>query len=62
MSSKISVDRELLERLLTDACNENWSDLNIVLNAPTACHECMGTGGIDRLDTCEHCNGTGKTF
>lgn len=31
------VPRELLERLLTDACNENWSDLNELLHSPTAC-------------------------
>lgn len=31
------VSRELLERLLTDACNENWSDLNELLHAPAAC-------------------------
>lgn len=31
------VSRELLERLLTDACNENWSDLNELLHSPDAC-------------------------
>ncbi|QXZ11708.1 hypothetical protein KVQ82_16590 [Pseudomonas sp. AO-1] len=31
------VSRELLERLLTEACNENWSDLNELLHAPAAC-------------------------
>ncbi len=31
------VSRELLERLLTDACNENWSDLNDLLHSPDAC-------------------------
>ena len=31
------VPRELLERLLTDACNENWSDLNALLHSPPAC-------------------------
>ena len=31
------VSRELLERLLTDACNENWSDLNELLHSPNAC-------------------------
>lgn len=31
------VSRELLERLLTDACNENWSDLNELLHSPAAC-------------------------
>lgn len=54
------VSRELLERLLTDACNENWSDLNRVLNTPTACQECMGTGGIGRIETCKYCKGTGS--
>jgi len=31
------VPRELLERLLTDACNENWSDLNELLHSPITC-------------------------
>lgn len=31
------VPRELLERLLTDACNENWSDLNELLHSAGAC-------------------------
>lgn len=31
------VPRELLERLLTDACNENWSDLNELLHSATTC-------------------------
>ncbi|MCP9731535.1 hypothetical protein NIM88_03925 [Pseudomonas sp. GBPI_506] len=31
------VSRELLERLLTDACNENWSDLNELLHSATTC-------------------------
>lgn len=31
------VSRELLERLLTDACNENWSDLNELLHSTDAC-------------------------
>lgn len=56
----VTMSRELAESLLTEATNQNWSDLNQVLNAPTACRECIGTGGIGRLETCEHCNGTGK--
>ena len=61
MSDKtVTMSRELAESLLTEATNKNWSDLNQVLNAPTACRECMGTGGIGRLETCAHCKGTGK--
>ncbi|MBM6442348.1 hypothetical protein JQF37_01730 [Pseudomonas sp. MIL9] len=56
----VTMSRELAESLLTEATNQNWSDLNQVLNAPTACRECMGTGGIGRLETCEYCKGTGK--
>lgn len=26
-----------------------------------SCDECMGTGGIGRLETCSYCKGTGKT-
>lgn len=33
----VLVPRELLERLLTDACNENWSDLNELLHSATTC-------------------------
>lgn len=60
MNTDIKISRELAERLLADACNENWSELNQALNAPIACRECMGTGGIGRLETCKYCNGTGK--
>jgi hypothetical protein len=28
--------------------------------ATIACGECMGTGGIGRLETCKHCKGSGK--
>lgn len=56
----VTMSRELAESLLTEATNQNWSALNQVLNAPTACRECMGTGGIGRLETCEYCKGTGK--
>lgn len=31
------VSRELLERLLTDTCNENWSDMNEPLNSSAEC-------------------------
>lgn len=31
------VSRELLERLLTDTSNENWSDVNEPLNSSAAC-------------------------
>ncbi len=55
----VTISRELAERLLTEACNENWSELNRLLNAPVKCGECMGTGGIERLETCKHCKGTG---
>lgn len=30
------------------------------LSALTSCRECMGTGGIGRLETCSFCKGTGK--
>ena len=33
----VLVPRELLESLLTDACNENWSDLNELLHSATTC-------------------------
>lgn len=56
----VTMSRDLAERLLTEACNENWSELNQVLNAPVSCRDCMGTGGIGRLETCSYCKGTGK--
>lgn len=36
----ITMSRELAESLLTEATNQNWSDLNILLNAPSDSSEC----------------------
>lgn len=41
MSDKtVTMPRELAESLLTEATNQNWSDLNILLNSPTDSSEC----------------------
>lgn len=35
--------------------------IKAMLAEPVACRECMGTGGIERMETCKYCKGTGKT-
>lgn len=44
------------------ACERSaWWAWNQALG-PIKCRDCMGTGGIERLETCDTCKGTGKGF
>lgn len=42
------------------ACERSaWWAWNTALG-PVQCRECSGTGGIERMEVCVHCEGTGK--